>query len=291
MARMGGRPIEVVPTGAALGAEIRGIDLAQVDDAAFDLIERAWLEHLVLLFRDQRITDDEHLAFSRCFGALEKAPLNKQGKPWDPDRPELVVLSNLSQDGVPLGALGNGEAIWHTDMSYLETPPTAAILHALEIPADGSGDTWFANMYLAYEALDPAMKARIAMSRVIHDASINSGGEQRKGMPVVTDPRQAPGAHHPMVRVHPRTGRRALYLGRRRNAYVLGLDLAESEALLDALWAHCGQRRFVWIQKWRVGDVLIWDNRCTIHRRDGFDSALRRRVHRTQIKGDAVIAG
>jgi len=277
--------IDIIPSGAALGAEVRGVDLAHLTDDEFAAISQAWAKHLVLLFRDQKISDDEHVAFSRRFGQLDQAAPNQLGRPFIADQPHMSVISNLIEDGTPLGQLGNAEAIWHTDMSYTEVPPMAAILRALEIPEDGGGDTWFANMYLAWDRMPADLKSRIQGLTVLHDASRDSAGDQRKGQPVVTDPRKAPGARHPIARVHPVTGRTALFLGRRRNAYLVGLAFAESEELLDRLWQHAGQKKFAWVHKWRVDDVIMWDNRCVIHRRDGFDAAQRRLMHRTQIRG------
>ena len=195
----------------------------------------------------------------------------------------MNVISNIKHDGVPIGGLGDGEAIWHADMTYIERPPMAAILYAIEIPPAG-GDTYWANMYLAYESLPAALKQRVAGLEAVHDATYNSAGVMRKGYKDVTDARTAPGARHPLVRKHPETGRKSLFLGRRRNSYLLGLELAESDALLDELWRHATQPQFTFRQQWRVGDVLVWDNRCTLHRRDAFDPAARRLLHRTQIK-------
>lgn len=280
------RTIEVVPSGAALGAEVRNVDLSLVDDAVFSAIEQAWEQHLVLLFRNQTLDDRGQIAFSRRFGPLDPAPVNVRGIPWIPELPEMVVISNVTENGAPTGALGNGEAIWHTDMSYATKPPAASVLRSLEIPTDGTGDTCFANMYTAYETL-PAELRKVCEGRVlIHDSSRTSADQQRKGFAVVADPREAPGARHPIFRTHPRTRRLALYLGRRRNAYVVGLPLDESEAVLDALWQHATQERFVWRHRWAVNDLLIWDNRCTLHRRDAFDGTHRRIMHRTQIQGD-----
>jgi taurine dioxygenase len=139
-------------------------------------------------------------------------------------------------------------------------------------------------MYLAYERLPPELKRRIAGKRAVHDATYNSAGLVRKGYEDVSDPRKAPGARHPLVSIHPETRRECLFLGRRRNSYIEGLELSESEQLLDALWAHATQAAFTFRQQWRVGDVVLWDNRCTLHRRDAFDPAARRLLHRTQIK-------
>ena len=224
-------------------------------------------------------------AFSERFGELDPPGPNTYGKPFLPDHPEMNVISNIKVDGVPVGGLGDGEATWHADMTYTEQPPMAAALYALEIPPSG-GDTYWANLYLAYETLPAELKARIADRRAIHDATYNSAGIKRKGCDDVSDPRKAPGARHALVRTHAETGRKCLFLGRRRNSYIVGLALEESEALLDALWAHATQPRFAFRQQWKVGDLMIWDNRCTLHRRDSFDPNARRVMHRTQIKGD-----
>jgi taurine dioxygenase len=268
----------------ALGAEVSGVDLAQpLAPAVFAGIRAAWLEHLVLRFRGQRLSDPQLLAFSRNFGELDPPGPNPYGRPFLPDHPEMNVISNIKAHGVPIGGLGDGEAIWHADMTYAERPPMAAVLYALEVPPSG-GDTYWANMVLAYQALPEDLRRSVEGREAIHDATYNSAGVMRKGYDEVRDPRQAPGARHPLVRIHPETGRKCLYLGRRRNSYVVGLELAQSERLLDALWAHATQPAFTFRQQWRAGDVLIWDNRCTLHRRDAFDPAARRLLHRTQIK-------
>ena len=276
--------MKVAKIGDALGAEVEGLDLSRPLSAeVFRVVRKAWLDHLVLRFRGQSLTDPQLKAFSALFGELDPPGPNPYGKPFLPDHPEMNVISNIKVEGKPIGGLGDGEAIWHADMTYVERPPMAAILHALELPATG-GDTYWANMYLAYETLPAEMKTRIAGRRAVHDATYNSAGQMRKGYSDVTDPRRAPGARHPLVSTHPETKRQCLFLGRRRNSYIEGLELAESEELLDTLWAHATQPRFTFRQEWRVGDVLIWDNRCTLHRRDAFDPAARRLLHRTQIK-------
>jgi len=281
--------MEVIAIGKALGAEVRGVDLAHLDAESFATVKAAWLEHLVLRFRGQRLSDPELLALSRRFGELDPPGPNPYGAPFLPQHPEINVISNVKVEGRPIGNLGDGEASWHCDMTYVEEPPRAALLHALELPPSG-GDTFWSNMYLAYETLPEALKRRIAGRRAIHDATYNSAGMMRRGMREVADPREAPGAHHPLVVVHPETRRPALFLGRRRNSYVLGLELAESEALLDELWAHATRPELTFRQEWQVNDLILWDNRCTLHRRDAFDPAARRVMHRTQIKGAAVLA-
>jgi taurine dioxygenase len=160
------------------------------------------------------------------------------------------------------------------------------MLYALEIPPSG-GDTHFASMYAAHESLPPELKARCAGLMVKHDGTYNSGGYVRAGVAPAEDPREAPGHLHPLVCRHPETGRPMLYLGRRRLAYIAGMDLAESERLLDALWSYATRPEICWTNHWRVGDLVLWDNRCTMHRRDPFDAAARRVMHRTQVKGEA----
>jgi taurine dioxygenase len=276
--------LDVVPSGKSLGAEVRGIDLRNLDDAQFASLLRAWLDNLVLLIRDQSLSDAELIAFSRRLGDLDLAPIQETGRRFVEGLPELYIVSNVVKDGTPIGSLGNGEAVWHTDMSYVEVPPQASALYALEVPPTG-GDTSFVNMYAVYDSLADDLKARIAGLRVKHDGTYNSGGFLRQGVTPTDDPRTAPGTLHPLVYVHPETGRPALYLGRRRNAYVDGLPLDESEALLDELWASVDGERFGWTNVWRKGDLVLWDNRCTMHRRDSFDPSTRRVMHRTQIKG------
>ena len=280
-----GKPgVTVMPTGASLGADIVGVDLARpLDGATFKSIEDAWHRHLILRFRDQRLDDPRFLAFARMFGELDRAPIHAKKEVEDPF-PEITVMSNIKVDGKPIGNLGHYEAEWHSDMSYNELTPIGSLLYALEVPPAG-GDTGFSNMYAAYDTLPTDLKRAIVNLQCRHDSSRNSAGELRKGFGEFTDPRDAPGAVHPLIRTHPATRRNALFLGRRRNACIVGLPLDESESLLDRLWAHAAQRRFAWYQQWKVGDLILWDNRCAMHRRDAFDPASRRLMHRTQIKG------
>ena len=279
--------VEVRPIGQALGADISGVDLAQpLSSAEFGVIQRAWMQHLVLRFRDQRLSDDQLMAFSRNFGALDRNPRHAKGEAREEHSSAYVnVISNVIENGKAIGGLGNSEAKWHTDMSYNDIPPMASALYSLEVPPSG-GDTWFCNMYAALETLPVATRERIANLTCVHDSSRNSVGQLRVGLKEVADPRETPGAVHPLVRTHPVTGRSCLFLGRRQSAYVPGLDLADSEALLDALWDHACRPEHTWSQQWRVGDLVLWDNRCAMHRRDEFDASTRRVMHRTQISGD-----
>jgi taurine dioxygenase len=284
--RVAADAFEAIPTGAALGATVNGVDLRHLNEATFACIMQAWHEHSVLLFRGQTLTDQDLIAFSRRLGDLDWAPVQETGRRFVEGLPEIYIVSNVKVNGAPIGSLGDGEAVWHTDMSYLELPPKASMLYALEIPPTG-GNTWFCTMYGIYEALPQQLKDRIAGLKIKHDGTYNSGGYVRQGVTPTDDPRQSPGAVHPLVCTHPANGRRMLYLGRRRNAYLVGLELAESEALLNELWSVVDRREFSWEHVWRVGDLVLWDNRSTMHRRDAFDPESRRVMHRTQVKGDA----
>ena len=276
---------------APLGAEVSGLDLARpASPGDIAAIEDAWRERLVVVFHDQNLSDPQLIAFSQNFGELDPPGPNPYGKPFLAQHPELNVISNVVENGQPIGNLGDGEAVWHADMTYVDVPPKAAMLHALEVPPpQAGGSTYFADMFLAYATL-PADVKKAADGRVaVHDASTNSAGMLRKGFAPVTDVRRAVGAHHPLVRTEPRTGRKALFLGRRPNAYVVGLEVAESEALLDALWAHATQPQFTLCHRWKVGDLLMWNNLSVLHRRDPFDPTTRRIMHRSQIKGNERI--
>ena len=277
---------------AALGAEISGIDVSKpVPQPDIDAIEAAWRERLVIVFHGQTLSDPQLIAFSRNFGELDPPGPNPYGQPFLKEHPELNVISNVVEDGKPIGNLGDGEAVWHADMTYVEVPPKAAMLHALEVPPpEAGGNTYFANMFAAYASLPADLKQAAEGKIAVHDGSRNSAGMLRKGYQEVTDVRATVGARHPLVRADRRSGRKALFLGRRPNAYVLGLDVPDSEALLDALWAHATQARFAMCHQWTVGDLLMWNNLSVLHRRDPFDPQTRRVMHRSQIKGDERIA-
>jgi taurine dioxygenase len=277
--------ITVTPITKHIGADISGIDLTQpVSAAQFAQIHDAWMQHHVLRFRGQNMSKEQLQDFSRMFGELDKAPINTTGKPWVEGFPDMTVMSNIKVDGQVIGSLGYGEAVWHTDMSYNDITPSGALLYGVEVTKTG-GETGFLNMYHAYETLPADLKAAIEGKTIKHDASRNSAGDLRAGFKAVTDPREAPGAVHPIVVRHPVTGRKALFLGRRPFGYVMGMSLEDSEALLNRLWAHASQENLAWFQKWKVGDLLIWDNRCVMHKRTAFDANERRLLYRTQIKG------
>jgi alpha-ketoglutarate-dependent taurine dioxygenase len=277
--------VHVIPSGAACGAEVAGLDLSNFGDAEFQVLLGALTDHLVVRVRGQSLDHAGLIALGKRFGELEPPGTSITGKPFIDGYPEILVISNIVENGKPQGNLGAGEAAWHTDMSYRDRPISYAILNAVELPPSG-GNTYFANQYLAYDTLNPELKTKLEGRLLIHDETYNSAGQIRKGFKEVTDPREAPGARHPIFRAHPITGRKALYLGRRLNAYILGLSLDESERVLDALWKHASKPEFIWGHEWKSGDVLIWDNRCLVHRRDSFDPTTRRKLTRVQIKGD-----
>lgn len=298
---------EAVPSGAALGAEIRGVDFAlPVPEDVKAALRKAWAEHMVLVIRGQRLDDEQLLAASGIFGPPHDSASRKihlaAGEKVD-DRhmlsrhASITIISNLDADGNPVrdnGGLGSYEVVWHTDNSYVEVPPAGSMLYSLEIPAEGGGgDTSFNNQYLAYDELPEELKHAIHGKSQVHDSSRNSAGVLRPGVKLPTKPEEVEGPTHPLVRVHPVTGRRALYLGRRRvwpSNYIIGLPNAESEALLDRLWAHATQPKYAWTHKWRVGDVVLWDNRCCMHYRTEIDTSQRRVMHRTTIRGEPVAA-
>lgn len=271
------------------GASVTGVDLGQLDDAKFAAIKRVWHQHRGLIaFPRQQLSDDNLLEFSRRIGQLDLPPNQERGRQSAEGYPEIYVVSNVKDEkGDPVGALGDGEAVWHTDMSYEVNPPLASMLTAREIPASG-GSTWFCDMIGAYADMPEALKQRIAKLKIKHDGTYNSAGLLRAGVTPTDDPIAAPGTLHPAVIRIPETNDLALYLGRRRMSYASGLTLAQSEALLDELWQYPVAPNRIYKHNWQIGDLVLWDNRTTMHRRDAFPASERRRMHRTQIKGEAA---
>ena len=277
--------MRIVPLTEQTGADILDVDVKTLTDAQFERIYQTWLDRCVVRFRDQQLDIDDLQRFSARFGPLEEMPqysrMSEEAQRRIANK-YVTVISNVKVDGKPIGGLGNAEASWHSDMTYNPVIPTASVLLGEEIPPVG-GDTHFANQFAAYEALPAALKQRLETVRIKHDAAHNSVGELRSTYAQPSSPVDAPGAVHPAVMVHPETGRKALFLGRRDWAYIPGLSLADSEALLDEIWSYAAPAQFVWTQQWRVGDVVIWDNRSALHKRDDFDPAQRRLMRRCQV--------
>lgn len=283
----------VVPMDAALAAEVKGVDLKQLDKASFDALHDIWLEHILLVFRKQSLTADDLVTLVKRFGIpvtssnLHKRNLEERtaNKVFNLP-PEVTVVTNVKEEGKPVGILGDGEVVWHSDFSFKEAPTAARMLLAIEIPpAELGGHTYFMNCYAAYDALTPETKKRISGMTIKQADIIDTAMKLRPGMTLDTDIRTVPGPSHPIVSTHPETGGNMLFLGRRHGAYVNGLSLEDSEALLNELWAHATQDRFMYEHVWEVGDVVVWDNRATLHKRDPFDSDSRRVLYAAQVEG------
>ena len=274
----------------SLGGEIVGLDISKkLTHDQINFINESWNERLVLVFKKQNLDDPKLIDFSKNFGELDPPGPNPYGITFLPEFPEINVISNVkNEQGTPIGNLGDGEAVWHADMTYQELPPKAGILYALEVP-ENQGNTHFANMTLAYSDLSDAIKEKIDGKILIHDSAHNSAGMLRKGYSEVDNPTETPGARHPMVITDQSTNKKLLFLGRRPHAYIVGLEIEESENLLDEIWKHATQEKYTWTQKWEKGDLLMWKNLNVLHKRDAFDPNTRRVMHRTQLKGEMAI--
>jgi alpha-ketoglutarate-dependent taurine dioxygenase len=271
----------VRPLSPALGAEIVGVDLAQeIDDRTFAQIRDAWHEHLVILLRDQELSEDDQVRFAEKFGP----PAVIHTKQFVRNHPAVMLISNIREDGKPIGALPDGEMHFHTDQCHQERPAMASMLYAIEVPRAG-GNTLFANGYNAYETLPDALKLRIAGRKALNaydydTAAMKRGTDLADGVPSCV---------HPVVRTHPATGRKALYVNRLMTVRIEGLPADESDALLDTLFAHQERRDFVYEHVWRPGDLLMWDNRCTLHARTDFSPDERRLMRRVTILGEKPV--
>jgi taurine dioxygenase len=275
--------IEVIPTGAAVGAEIRGVDLAQpLGDNVFTVIERAYDEYGVIFFRNQRITPPQQVAFTRRFGEIE---FNIFGERWSvPESPEIVVLSNVTEGGRPIGVRRAGEN-WHSDMCYTARPPRGTMLYAHEVPnlfGLPLGDTEFASTAAAWDALPDPLKRQLDGRR----ATFDFRGRKRALTPIQKEIDRNPPVKHPIVRTHPRTGRKCLYVMRDDCTAIDGIAEEEAEALITVLADHIVKPAFIYRHQWRPGDLLMWDN-CTVQHRaiQDYDLPRRRVMHRTTMGG------
>ena len=284
--------MEVIKTGKALGAEIIGIDLSlNVSKADQTFIFDAYTDNLVLLFKGQSLSFDDLLRLREVFGTAGLTANQLLGlgrKKYYPDEvpDDITIISNIIEEGGrPRGSLGDGEAFWHTDSSFTEVPISASLLHAIEVSDEG-GETSFLNMYEAYDDLPERLRIKVDGQFANHSKAHSSDGSLRPEYEEPTNPATCPGIKHPMVRVHPATDRKCLYLGRRLNSYIFGLSLDESEELLDKMWLNALRPEFMYEHVWAVGDLVMWDNRCAMHRREAFDDTQRRVMHRSQLQGE-----
>lgn len=300
--------------GALFGASVSGLDPLNITTEQRSQIWHAYRRgHGLLCFAfDRHLEADELHALTAAFGENELAPglvtgYGKRALPGEEERtveeqiealqargvdPFMTYLGNVNPKTLetrPVNEMFFGEWEWHTDMSYIEAPPTFSLLHSRDIPDEG-GDTGFASQVMAARELPPDLRARVAELVIKHDSTYGSAGILRPGMTPPTSPIEALGHAHPILRRVPTTGEEALFLGRRTNGYVLGLPLEESEELLDELWAHATQTRFSYRHTWAVGQVVVWDNRMMLHKRHPMDGKDRRFMWRTQTKGEAVVA-
>lgn len=269
--------IAIAPLHPALGAEIGGFDITRIGTDTAQEIIQAWHRYLVLIVRDQDISEDDHIDFARCFGHVEQA---RTRSPLA-SRPEIMIISNIKQNGEYVGRLPVGEMAFHSDRVHQEIPNKAGVLYAVDVPEVG-GNTRFLNMYLAYEALSRKMKERIEGLRALntYDYGTTQAAEKQstEGAPTVI---------HPVVRTIPETGRKALFISRLMTDRIIGLPESESRQLLDELLEHCEQPRFIYEHRWRKRDLLIWDNRCVLHARTDFDPTARRLLKRVTV-GDSI---
>ena len=268
------------PLSPALGAEISGIDLRDPIDAALraKLLD-AWHEHLIILLRDQVLDEDAQVRFAETFGPPAKIT---SGRSFSVKHPSVMLISNIRQDGKPIGALPDGEMQFHTDQCHQAVPAKATLLYAIEIPSHG-GNTLFANAYAAYATLPDDIKARIEGRRALN--AYDKDSTQR----TARYDNAASSCRHPVVRTHPATGRKALYVNRLMTREIEGLSRAESDALLEKLFDHQEQQQFIYEHVWRPGDLLMWDNRCTLHARTDFPAGERRLLRRVTILGEKPV--
>ncbi len=278
--------VEVKVEGNGFGAEISGVDLVVgVSAAEFEAIHTAIIRHKVLVFRDQTLDDDSHFAFAQRFGPLE-GHINTSTRQ---DRlPKLQVFGNVDAAGNPTGVHPErGTLVWHTDKSYVARPSLFTILRSPFVAREG-GDTCFADMQRAYESLDAARTEGLAGLRAVHDWK-RSREKSDERPATVEEIAAAPPVDHPLVRTHPDTGARTLYIGNHAS-HVLGQEVAEGETLLAELERHATQDQFIYRHRWRDNDVLMWDNRCTMHCVMPYDAATERRVvHRAVVQGDRPV--
>jgi taurine dioxygenase len=297
--------LEVIPTGNALGAEVCGVDLSKnLPDALVGKLTDVWAQHLVLLFRDQEMTDDLIIKMADYFGGHQAGGarmrrravgLQEYGKGTPRDE-RINYVSNLDDDGKPAPrnvGTGSSELRWHSDNTYAEVPPTGTLLWAGQVPDDDSGQTLFCNQVLAYEELPNDLRRAITGKHFRHDGSRTSAEFLHSDRTMPKTLADISGAVHPALRIHPVIGKPVLFLGLRSNwpsIHIVEMPNDEGEDVMGRLWAHATQEKYVWAHRWRPRDLLMWDNRAVMHRRTAINPDQPRVMHRTLIKGDPVIS-
>ena len=271
-----------MPLTRYIGAELRGLDLrAPPDEATVRAIYQAWLDHLVLIFPDQDLSQEDLLRVTGYFGeagALSR-PAKYFPKGYSQLLPGIMLISNIRENGEPIGALPDGEMMFHHDMIHAEVPSKATLLYSVEIPSTG-GNTLFASGYAAYDTLDPEVRARLEGRKALHHYNYGSTARgDNRGTEAFAE------CMHPVFRTHEDTGRKAIYVNRLMTVKIPDLADDESDSLLNLLWDHSEKREFVYEHVWRKGDLLLWDNRCSSHARTDFPSTERRLMLRTTVKG------
>jgi taurine dioxygenase len=274
--------MRVEPLSSALGAEISGIDLSQpLDDQSFERIEQAWWDHLIVLFRGQKLGDEQQAAFCARFGSLV-ASYNAKREVREHQHPAVMYVSNIRENGKLIGSLPDGEMHFHSDQCHTEQPAMATMLYAMEIPSKG-GDTLFANMYKAYDTLPSELKQKLDGMKAENVYDYQADTLMQRGSKI----REGVKHHaHPVFRTHPVTRRKALYVNRLMTDHIVGLPAHESDAVLNRLFDHLESPQFVYAHRWRVGDLILWDNRCTQHARTDFDASERRKLRRITVRGE-----
>jgi taurine dioxygenase len=277
-----GTKLEIVPLSAHIGAELRGIDLREPQDAAtLAAIYQAWLDHLVIVFPDQKLEQEDLLKVTSYFGEI--GALRRPPKFFPPGfnriLPNIMLISNIRENGEPIGALPDGEMMFHHDMIHADIPHNGTFLYSVEIP-DTGGDTLFASGYAAYDTLDPAIREKLEGRRAFHH--YNYGSTKKGDGHGVEAFGQAA---HPVFRTHEETQRKAIYVNRLMSVGIENMSDDEAQPLLEAVFDHAEKEEFVYAHKWRVGDLLLWDNRCSSHARTDFPADQRRLMLRTTIQG------
>ncbi len=278
---------EILTLGSALGAEVIGLDLSRpLSEPDFRRVHRAHLDHHVLVFRDQRISPAQQVSFSRRFGPLQIHVLRDFQLPGFP---EILQVSNIKENGRPIG-LGDAGVFWHSDLSYKDTPSLGSLLHAQELPAEG-GDTLFSNQHLAHDTLPASLKSLIATLRAEHTylARYEELRARSPWRPKLTAAQleEVKPVIHPVVRTHPETGRKTLFVSEHFTTRIVGLPEDESKSILSELFAHSIRSEFVYRHHWQPRDLVFWDNRSVIHLATGTPDQLRRKLYRTTVEGDA----